>query len=163
VSLASQFEQVDVVAPSVPGGRDGFLAVNSLLAFSVLLTRAYQAAFSLTDELPNDLVDLGHSGAFDAASLASLFERDTFVFLHGMESAPAAIDLESKFTEAALGHIQASDYRNFAHGRHHWLAKRSSSTAILALVTDTDREIAERTLGLIPEAVPVVRYEVLAT
>ena len=43
-------------------------------------------------------------------------------------------DLESKFTEAALGHLQIADYRNFAHGRHHWLAKRSETSAILAFI-----------------------------
>jgi hypothetical protein len=68
-----------------------------------------------------------------------------------------AVDLESKFTEAALGNLQAADYRNFAHGRHHWLAKRGHESAVLALISEADRELAERTLNLIPREVPQAR------
>jgi ABC-type nitrate/sulfonate/bicarbonate transport system ATPase subunit len=35
-------------------------------------------------------------------------------------------------TEAALTNVQAADFRHFAHGRHHWLAKRADRTAVLA-------------------------------
>ena len=45
--------------------------------------------------------------------------------LHGPSTRSAAVDLESKFTEAALGNVQLADFRNFAHGRHHWLAKKA--------------------------------------
>ena len=48
-----------------------------------------------------------------------LLERGTLVVLHGPDTRSAAVDLESKFVEAALGDIQTADYRNFAHGRHH--------------------------------------------
>ena len=55
----------------------------------------------------------------------------------------AAIDLESKLTEAALMPVQVADFRNFAHGRHHWLAKRGGETAVLALVCESDAEVAD--------------------
>jgi hypothetical protein len=77
-----------------------------------------------------------------------------------MSGQPAALDLESKFTEAALGSIQMADYRNFAHGRHHWLAKRGTTTAVLALVTNDDRDIADKTLRLIPSDIPVARIDI---
>lgn len=67
-----------------------------------------------------------------------------------------AIDIESKFTEAALGSIQLADFRNFAHGRHHWLAKRGSDSSVLAFVAPEDRALAERTLALIPKDIPQV-------
>ena len=89
-----------------------------------------------------------------------LWERETIVVLYGTSGHPAALDLESKFTEAALGSIQMADYRNFAHGRHHWLAKRGSTTAVLALVTDDDRDIADKTLRLIPADIPVARIDI---
>jgi hydroxymethylpyrimidine pyrophosphatase-like HAD family hydrolase len=63
---------------------------------------------------------------------------------------PAALDLESKFTEAGLGNVQVSDFRNFAHGRHNWIAKHGKTSGLIALVTEEDKEIAERTLDLIP-------------
>ncbi|MFS8116849.1 sucrose-6-phosphate hydrolase, partial [Rhizobium jaguaris] len=45
-------------------------------------------------------------------------------------------------------------YRNFAHGRHHWLAKRGDISGVLALVSDHDRALAEKTLDLIPGDIP---------
>lgn len=65
--------------------------------------------------------------------------------------------MESKFTEAALGNVQIADYRNFAHGRHHWLAKRGSETGIVAMVTPECEELANKTLALIPRDIPVIR------
>jgi hydroxymethylpyrimidine pyrophosphatase-like HAD family hydrolase len=67
------------------------------------------------------------------------------------------VDLESRFTEAALQDVWIADYRNFAHGRHHWLAKRPNSTAVLAFLTPDDQELASRTLALIPSSVRIVR------
>ena len=66
---------------------------------------------------------------------------------------------EFKFTEAALGNLQLADYRNFAHGRHHWLAKRGETSSVLALVCDADRSLANRTLALIPRGIPQARLE----
>ena len=88
-----------------------------------------------------------------------LWQRPTILVLYGPHTRIGAIDLESKFTEAALAHIKIADYRNFAHGRHHWLAKRSEESAVLAFVTKEDRVIAERTLDLIPDEVPKAKIQ----
>ena len=88
---------------------------------------------------------------------APLWTRPTTLVLYGPSTRIGAVDLESKFTEAALGHLQLADYRNFAHGRHHWLAKRSETSAVLAFITDADCALAERTLNLIPADVPQAR------
>lgn len=85
-----------------------------------------------------------------ASCTAPLWSRPTTLVLYGPSTRAGAFDLESKFTEAALSNLQPADYRNFAHGRHHWLAKRGEKSAVLALVTDSDRALAERTLALIP-------------
>jgi hypothetical protein len=70
------------------------------------------------------------------------------------------VDLESKFTEAAIGNLQIADYRNFAHGRHHWLAKRADDSGVLAFVSSTDQAVAERTLALIPNEIPQVALSI---
>ena len=94
------------------------------------------------------------------AATAPLWTRPTTLVLHGPDTRIGAIDLELKFTEAAIGNLQIADYRNFAHGRHHWLAKRGEVSAILAFVSDNDRALAERTLALIPDDIPQARIEV---
>lgn len=155
---------VDLLLHSPPSGRDGFLATNSLLGFTVLLTRSYVAEFgSNTDwQDTTDCLEGLFSGsatvpgAWEAAT-RPLWTRPTTLVLHGSSTRVGAIDLESKFTEAAIGHLQLADYRNFAHGRHHWLAKRSDTSGVLAFITDADRDLAERTLNLLPTDVPRAR------
>ena len=162
--LCRQHPFVDLLLYPPPAGKDGFLATNSLLGFTALLTRAYAAEFGsetdwqdtvdcLDPLLPNTAAALV---AWETAT-APLWTRPTTLVLYGPSTRIGAIDLESKFTEAALGHLQLADYRNFAHGRHHWLAKRSETNAVLAFITDADRALAERTLDLIPADVPQAR------
>ena len=162
--LCRRHPYVDLLLYPPPAGKDGFLATNSLLGFTTLLTRAYAAEFGsdadweeavdgLTPLLPSTAATLE---AWEAAT-APLWTRSTTLVLHGPSTRIGAIDLESKFTEAALGPLQIADYRNFAHGRHHWLAKRGDTSAVLAFVTSADHALAERTLDLIPEDIPQAR------
>jgi hypothetical protein len=88
-----------------------------------------------------------------------LWSRQTLVVLHGPATNAAAVDLESKFTEAALGNLQIADYRNFAHGRHHWLAKHGNVSGVLAFSSESDRLLATKTLSLLPKDIPVVRID----
>ena len=162
--LCRQHPYVDLLLYPPPAGKDGFLATNSLFGFTALLTRAYTTEFGsgtdwqdTVDRLEPLLpVTAAASEAWQQAT-APLWSRLTTLVLHGPSTRVGAIDLESRFTEAALGHLQLADYRNFAHGRHHWLAKRSETTAVLAFITEADRALAERTLDLLPVDVPQAR------
>lgn len=156
-TIARQFRFSDVVDYDLPSGRDGFLATNSLLATLTILIRAYGELLPPDYRIPtslqysDDTSDPYHQCTREMAS------RETWIVLYGGWALPPAIDIESKLTEAALCRVQIADYRNFAHGRHHWLAKRPSETAILALITPEYKRIAEKTLGLLPHDVPVLR------
>ena len=162
--LCRRYPFVDLLLYSPPVGKDGFLATNSLLGFTALLTRAYADVFGsdsdwqeAVDHLEPLLpVTSAASEAWESAT-APLWARSTTLVLYGPSTRIGAIDIESKFTEAALGHAQIADYRNFAHGRHHWLAKRSETSAVLAFLSDADRVLAERTLDLLPAEVPQAR------
>jgi fructoselysine-6-P-deglycase FrlB-like protein len=165
--VAAAFPQVGLFEFDSPAGGDGFLATNSLLGLCLLLTRSYQRFLGIDLELPQSLEELLGTCSMwkviqdeEEDAYSPLWTRATTIVLHGSSSRSSAVDLESKLTEAALAAVQVSDYRNFAHGRHHWLAKRAATSGILALVTDDDREVAERTLSLIPESVPVVRLDI---
>ena len=152
---------VDLLLYPPPFGRDGFLATNSLFGFVALLTRTYATEFGVQDDWQESvtlLQSLLHDDAVRVeawrAETVSLGKRPTTLVLYGPQTRIGAIDLESKFTEAALGHVKIADYRNFAHGRHHWLAKRRDKSAVLAFITNSDRSLAERTLDLIPNDIP---------
>ena len=159
--LCRQHPFVDLMIYPPPSGKDGFLATNSLLAFATILARAYATEFN-RDEDWNETQDLlkpvlrSDSPEVEAwrTAVEPAWSRPTTLILHGPSSQIGAIDLESKFTESALGNVQLADYRNFAHGRHHWLAKRGSTSSVLALITEADRRVAERTLDLIPPDIP---------
>lgn len=146
-----------------PAGRDGFLATNSLLASCTLLARAYLKVFgqrSLPESLDTLLLEtLGLDEEQINLEFNALWARDTTLALHGVHGSAFAHDLESKFTEAALGSVQPCDLRNFAHGRHNWLARRPTSSSVVALVDPDDRKLANSTLQLVPEDVPTIRFD----
>src|SRR5207248_893662 len=122
---------------SPPSGKDGFIATNTLIATVVLLARAYQELYSDIDPLPAHFEDLGAGkwGEDSAAPLRTAARAvtgfESLLVLYGPTGFAAAVDIESKCSETGLANIQLADYRNFAHGRHHGLYVRSSSTAVL--------------------------------
>ena len=132
----------------LPTGKDGFLATNSLIAMGVILLRAYGY------ELPLAYVPPPFKSSRAAqTSISRLLRMRYLVVLHGLHSRSAAVDLESKLVEAGLVSVQLTDYRNFAHGRHHWLAKNRDS-GVVAIATADEAHIAERTLKLLPDNIP---------
>lgn len=149
---AERYPWVNSNAVTLPS-RDGFLAVNSSLAFAGLLARAYGGGVAL----PSSLVGLlgtsfaGHAAL--AADCAELWSKKTLIVIHGATTQAAALDLESRFTEAALGVVQVADYRNFGHGRHHWIAKHGESTAVLALAGPGDQQLSRNTLRALPKRI----------
>lgn len=135
----------------LPSGRDGFLATNSLLALSTVALTSYDYRRNLLQDGFEEIFgrsELRRSLGLSAIN-RSLFDSKYLIVLYGPESQSAALDLESKLIEAGLVSVQLSDYRNFGHGRHHWLAK-NPDTAVVALASSDERCLAERTLVLLP-------------
>lgn len=165
--VAENFKYVTFVEFDLVSGRDGFLATNSLLATAVLLTRAYEKGFGRSSSLPASLVSLLTAGRLTfptyrsrlGVALEPLWGRQHLTVLYGPGTEAAAVDLESRFSEAALGPVQLADFRNFGHGRHHWLAKHSDTTSILSIHTPDDALLSERTLKLVPASIPRVALE----
>lgn len=141
-----------IVIPN-PSHKDGFLATNSLLAFMVLLARAYSDLTGMKS-LPARLPQYDDTTAA-AGGLTS--DREELLVLHGKWGFPGASDLESRCSEAALAHVLIADYRNFAHGRHYWLDKRPERSCVVLFSTPADRSLAERTAALLPPSVPILR------
>lgn len=149
----------------LPSKKDGFLATNSLLAFLVIIGRAYGQLINKSLTLPPSIWDLlpEFSDVDNAlrglrSSCRNILERDYLIVLYGSGMESAACDIESKFTEAALGAVQVSDFRNFAHGRHHWLAKRGKQSGVIAFTGDRDLELARKTLELLPSSTPATFF-----
>lgn len=149
----------------IPSKKDGFLATNSLLAFCVVATRAYLEMHARDEEwdavvkvLDESLNETSRDGWRDGA--LSVAGREHLVVLHDANTSLGAFDLESKLTEAGIVGVQLADYRHFAHGRHHWLAKNGSNSGVLALVSDADRSLTRRTIRLLPADVPTAVIDI---
>ena len=160
------------MAARPPCGRDGFLATNSALAASVWLVRAYgsdvlepiyRTMNDGFDPIPDSLRSLAYGGKSET-SLRDLmrgvmggFKKvETLMVLYDNVGKPAAVDLESKMSEAGLANVLLADYRNFAHGRYNWLDKRPN-TGVVALIAPTCERLADVTLGQVPECIQVAR------
>jgi len=153
VKKSKSYPYVHVHEYSNPVGKDGFLAVNSLLSTCILTARAYdaiEASENVIQKLINVKPDLHET------DLDNVLNRKTIVALGGEWAWPALIDLESKFTEAALGNVLVTDFRNFAHGRHHWFDKKGDESALLVLETPPLLKLAKKTLDLLPRRYPRV-------
>lgn len=159
-SEAAKFSNVCVEEFAVQSNGDGFLATNSLWASSVLLVRAFAKASGAKVSIPKKLSRLVNKTRWQdfvdgvAKHSEALWQRETLVVLYGPASHAAAVDLESKLSEAALSNVWIADYRHFAHGRHHWFAKRAGSSAVVAFIEPHESVLARRTLAELPTDIP---------
>src|SRR6266542_105051 len=143
-ALSIKYSSCQTIELNCPAGKDGFLATNSLIAYYAILYRAI---------LKEDISSTYDINEQAISNFVKGLKKDTAIsVLYDNYSQSVAVDIESKFTEAGLGHILISDYRNFAHGRHHWFDKRKKS-AILALTTPWDEVLCSRTLNLLPDVI----------
>jgi len=150
--LANSFSVSNGIEYDIPTKKDGFLATNSLTAFFSVFAKS-------SGQISTDGKDIEVTSAFKSEVydfVKKLRFDTTIIVLYGGWATAIAYDIESKFTEAALGSVLLTDYRNFGHGRHHWFAKRKDSSAIIALVTPEEKQIAEKTISLIPTSIPIL-------
>ena len=138
----------------IPSGHDGFLATNSLIATLILLHRA-ASALPIPNEMDGELTlsDVTLKGTETA------LDNRTLIVLGQGWAAPAALDLETRFSEAALANVSVTDPRNFAHGRHNWLSMHGEDTGIVSLETQSSEAEATRTLKFLPEHIEVLRVK----
>ena len=140
---------------SVPTGRDGFLATNSLMAILVLLYRATISKESFALENQYNLV--GSLPSIDGKE--SVLGNRTLIVLAQGWAMPAALDLESRFSEAGIANVSVSDPRNFAHGRHNWLSLHGEDSGIVSLETKESTREATRMLRLLPRGTEILRVK----
>lgn len=145
---------------TVPGGKDGFLATNSLLATLILLLRGYESLFSQENPDFKDIGDcpfITQDSCDSFKDLLRLANADTIITLSGGWAWPAAIDFESKCSESGISNVLLSDFRNFAHGRHNWLRTRDNTTSILSIEDSATAPLASSILHLVPNDVHRIR------
>ena len=143
----------------MPVAKDGYLAVESLISSIVLMARAFQNVIRDNYFVLPEYREW-NSHVLDMDIIRMMIERESIFILYGGITTAAAVDLESKFSEASLGNTQLVDFRNFAHGRHYWISDRRGKTSIIALVGKSEKKLADNTLRLLPKDIPILRVDV---
>ncbi|MEO8576371.1 MAG: HAD hydrolase family protein [Gemmatimonadales bacterium] len=128
------------------------LGFNSLVATVALLNRAYATVFG-REEIEADVP--APSKMIESREL----DRQVFDVLAAGWSSPAATHFASECNEAALGAALLTDYRNFAHGAYHALTQRIDKTTVVAFISPECRDVALKTLELLPENVARIVVE----
>jgi hydroxymethylpyrimidine pyrophosphatase-like HAD family hydrolase len=137
---------------TIPSGKDGFLATNSLIAFFSILNKTLGVPSFKIQNTTKDLT------VRISRFLDEIANDCTLVILHGGWNKAVAVDIESKCTEAGLTTTLIADYRNFGHGRHHWFDKNPNS-AIIALANKTEINLCHKTLKTLPNSIPKLVLE----
>ncbi len=142
--LGAAYEHVHFLKVAALGGRDGFLATQSVITMATVTSRIYEEI-----ERPSSLPLAGREPASGL--------RQRLLVLYGADEAPAARDIEVRFEELGLASVQLADYRAFAHGRHVGLSRRMDSTTVIALSSPTSAALSEKTLANLPAATDLRR------
>ncbi len=146
----------EVMSFGLAPGQDGFLATNSVWAMACALAKAYSRW--LPGEVPLDdarcecLLAWGAKAAESVATSGR--DGRELVVLHDAWTGLGAQDLEARLTETALANLWISDFRNFGHGRHYWIADRADRTLLVSLSSPASECVAAPTLELLPAAMP---------
>jgi hypothetical protein len=127
-------------------GGDGFLATNSVIAMVTALLRAH-------------LPDQSFQSDLNRLPPVPPLDRRDWIVLTAPGLTTAAVDFETRLAELGVGTVQVVDYRNFAHGRHLGLFRRKEHVSVLALVAPSIARLAEKTIALLPNDVPVLRLQ----
>ena len=146
---------------SVANAKDGFLATHSLVGSVTALMRAADRCLDRPATPPIEKAFVREASMrlerAHRAELASRFVRfaatDTLLLLVDPRLTPMAVAIETSVWEAAICPVQRADYRNFAHGRHVWLAHRPADTVVLSLTGIETRASWQEIDALLPESI----------
>ena len=142
----------------MPWQKDGYLATNSLVAMMALFARAYPDELVATAVPDAEWIQQRRTELAASDALSCLADGGDLIVLYGAAGRIAAVDLESKFAEAALGACQPVDYRQFAHGRHLQLAQQKPPV-VIAFGNEHDRLLMDTSLDHFPSTVQVLRIQ----
>lgn len=142
VTVLAQDAGDDVHVLPVADRKDGFLATHSMMAMVTALLTAFDAAVTGAWDRRDRLIgELAEGAAYTRQVSARSgepvpFRRDdTVIILHDAFTRAVAVLLETSLWETGIAPVQRTDFRNFAHGRHVWMAKHLDRTLVAALTT----------------------------
>lgn len=153
----------------VADAKDGFLATHSAVSAAVVMTMAADlvaAGSPNRNERRKQLLEdadrlLGSSfrQRLRTTTIAPLRGRDTVFLLHDPHLTAAAVMVETSFWEAGICAVQRADFRNFAHGRHVWMARHPDRTFVIALTCERSRNAWRGIREELPDSIPAAEFD----
>ena len=158
VAHAMEARGDDVVVLPVAEPKDGFLATHSLVAMVFGLLFAFDRRYRDPNLREGVIARCQAIVTQELRDLTSVLSKpqDTLLIIEDPRLAAVSAVVESSCWEAALCPAMVADIRNFAHGRHTWIARRGESTVVLALLG----RATERLWSPISSALPTPEREV---
>jgi len=159
--LSNSAPNVNLHVVPVSDPKDGFLATHSMIAaiFSLLLA-ADRCSGSEVGTRRSDAFLCSARHIFSAANRSTLTsskwqltDRKTLILLADPRLSAATTVIETSLWETAICAVQTTDFRNFAHGRHVWLAHRGIHTNVIALTGSETQAIWDDLSAVVPDYV----------
>lgn len=146
--------QAVVIYPKALIAKDGFLAVNSVIAMAGILARLEQIFFEHKKvyDSPVSIAIRDHQESRAFIKVAK--ECSALQIIASEWGGPAGNDLESRLAESGIIPCFLTDPRNFAHGRFIWLDRHKDSFVIL-FGTPQSKSFIKRFIKILPEFIPV--------
>jgi fructoselysine-6-P-deglycase FrlB-like protein len=148
--------------------KDGYLATHSLISAVVaillacdVVSRDPRKTVELLDAVTARLTDMRDHGirASRIAGLATLGRTDTLIVIGDPLLKPMSVLLDTSIWETSLCHVQTTDFRNLAHGRHAWLHHRVDETLILALTGAETRATWTAIKRVLPDSLHIMEVD----
>lgn len=148
--------------------KDGFLATHSLASsvIAILLacdvvSRDPRGTAQLIDALASRLAEMRDptTQTSRVAELATLRRTDTVIVAGDPLLRSSAVLLDTSIWESSLCHVQTTDFRNLAHGRHGWLHHRLDETLIIALTGTDSRATWTAIKAVLPDTLRQIEVE----
>ena len=150
-----------ILIPSPPHEREGFFGVQSLLSIMAAFARTVPGASSMLQPSPSEwLASICRaSAAFidkEADRVTSVAAAAHVVGLATGWALPCLSDFESKFVEGGLGWLEASEAKNFTHGRFVNTLRRSGQSSLVLFLLRENSDVARAYLEHYGSLVPIL-------
>ena len=143
-------DQAVVIYPKVPTPKDGFLAVNSIVAMACVVGQLEQSLFGQEKLEDSPVATAFKDHQENIAFIKELKHGPSIQIIASEWGIPAGHDLETRLAESGVSPCFLTDPRNFAHGRFIWLETYRDSFVVL-FGTSQSKPFMKRFIKALPE------------
>ncbi|KUO77846.1 MAG: hypothetical protein APF81_05895 [Desulfosporosinus sp. BRH_c37] len=146
----SKPDQSVVIYPKVTTPKDGFLAVNSIVAMASVVGQVERSLFGQRKVEDSPVATAFKDHQDNIAFIKELNHGQAIQIISSEWGIPAGHDLETRLAESGVSPCFLTDPRNFAHGRFIWLETYRDCFVVL-FGTPQSKPFLKRFIKALPE------------